>query len=224
MRIVVKIGGSVVASPPNPKLIQKYAELIKDLRRQGYEVAVVVGGGRLAREIVDLARKLSLSEREQDELAISVSRLFAQILSMKIGGYQWRNVPTTPEEAAGILRKRGVVVMGGVKPGKTTDAVAALVASKSGADLIIKATDQNGIYTRDPRKHPDAKKLDEVSFEDLGKLLAENRHKAGIHQILDPEAIRILRDKRIKTVVINGFNPQNVLLAVRGAKVGTVIH
>ncbi len=224
MRIVVKIGGSVVASPPNPKLIQKYAELIKDLRRQGYEVAVVVGGGRLAREIVDLARKLSLSEREQDELAISVSRLFAQILSMKIGGYQWRNVPTTPEEAAGILRKRGVVVMGGVKPGMTTDAVAALVASKSGADLIIKATDQNGIYTRDPRKHPDAKKLDEVSFEDLGKLLAENRHKAGIHQILDPEAIRILRDKRIKTVVINGFNPQNVLLAVRGAKVGTVIH
>lgn len=224
MRIVVRIGGSVVASPPNPELIRKYAELILDLRNRGYEVAVVVGGGRLAREFIGWARELGLSEQEQDEIAISVSRLFAQMLAMRIGGYGWRTVPVTIEDAAKILNERGVVVMGGIKPGMTTDTVAALVASEIKAEIIIKATDQEGIYTKDPRKYSDAKKIDELSFEKLNELLAENKHRAGIHQIIDPEAARILREKRIKTIVVNGFKPENILLAINGAKIGTVIQ
>ncbi|HDO42220.1 MAG TPA: UMP kinase [Candidatus Bathyarchaeota archaeon] len=223
-KIIIRIGGSVIASPPNPKLLEKYAELIKDLRKQGHQIAVVVGGGKPAREFINLARELGLSEREQDELAISVSRIFAQALAMKIGGYEWRRTPTTTKEAAEILDERGIVVMGGVKPGMTTDAVAALLASEAKADLIVKATDQSGVYTKDPRSHPDAKKLDEISFDELEKLLAENRHHAGIHQIIDPEAVRILKEKHITTIVVNGFKPENILLAIRGAKIGTIIH
>jgi len=224
MRIVVRIGGSVIASPPNPGLIRKYAELISDLRSRGHEVAVVVGGGRLAREFIGWAHELGLSEQEQDELAISVSRLFAQMLAMRIGGYGWRTVPVTIEEAARMLNERGVVIMGGIKPGMTTDTVAALIASEVKAEIIVKATDQDGVYTKDPRKYPDAKKIDELSFEELDEMLAENRHRAGIHQIIDPEAARILREKRIKTVVVNGFKPENILLAINGAAVGTIIR
>ncbi|MEM2321244.1 MAG: UMP kinase [Candidatus Bathyarchaeia archaeon] len=224
MRLVIRIGGSIIASPPNPDLMRRYVDLIKCLRDKGHEVAVVVGGGRLAREFIELARSLGLPEREQDELAISVSRLFAQALSMMIGGYQWRGIPATVEEAVRTLRDRGIVIMGGIRPGMTTDAVAALIASEVGADLIIKATDQDGIYTKDPRKYPDAKKLDKVSFEDLEKILAEGKHRAGIHQIIDPEAAHILKGKRIKTIVVNGFDPENILLAVSGIKVGTLIQ
>ncbi|MBS7648152.1 UMP kinase [Candidatus Bathyarchaeota archaeon] len=224
MKVVIRVGGSVAASPPNPELIRKYADLIKDLRSQGHEVAVVVGGGKLAREFIELARMLELSEKEQDELAISVSRLFAQALSMKIGGYNWKTIPTTIEEAAKVLSERGITVMGGVKPGMTTDTVAALLASEVGASLIIKATDQEGIYTKDPRRYQDAKKLDEISFDELTGLLAENKHRAGIHQIIDPEAVRILKEKRIKTIVVNGFKPENILLAISGAKIGTIIQ
>ncbi|MEM1586334.1 MAG: UMP kinase [Candidatus Bathyarchaeia archaeon] len=224
MRLVIRVGGSVLASPPNPNLMHKYANLIRDLRIRGHEIAVVVGGGKMAREFIELARSLGLSEQEQDELAISVSRLFAQALSMKVGGYQWREVPATIKDAIRILSERGIVIMGGIRPGMTTDAVAALVASEAGADLIIKATDQEGIFTKDPKKYPDAEKLDEIKFDDLEKILSENRHRAGIHQIIDPEAIRILREKRIKTVVVNGFNPENVLLAVSGMRVGTIIQ
>ncbi|MEM1562586.1 MAG: UMP kinase, partial [Candidatus Bathyarchaeia archaeon] len=78
MRLVIRVGGSVIASPPNPDLMLRYAELIKELRGRGHEVAVVVGGGGLAREFIELARSLGLSEQEQDELAISISRVFAQ--------------------------------------------------------------------------------------------------------------------------------------------------
>ncbi|MEM2273722.1 MAG: UMP kinase [Candidatus Bathyarchaeia archaeon] len=223
MKIVIRVGGSVIASPLNPNLIRRYVDLIMDLRAKGHQIVVVVGGGELAREFIELARSLGLSEQEQDELAISVSRLFAQAFSMKIGGYQWRKVPVTIEEAAGTLSERGIVIMGGIRPGMTTDAVAALMASEVGADLIVKATDQEGIFTKDPKKYSDAKKLDEISLNNLERILGENKHKAGIHQIIDPEAIRILKEKRIKTIVVNGFNPENILLAINGVKVGTII-
>ena len=54
-------------------------------------------------------------------------------------------------------------------------------------------------------------------------MFAEDRHKAGLHQILDPEAVKILKNKRVRVVVVNGFKPENVLAAVKGEKVGTLI-
>lgn len=213
-----------MASPPNPEIMRRYADIIRELKDQGHEVAVVVGGGSLARDLINFARETGLSEHEQDEVAISVSRIFAQILAMKIGGFRWKDVPKTIDEAVKMLKDRGVIVMGGVKPGMTTDTVAALLASEAEADLIVKATDQDGIYTKDPRKYPDAEKLDEIRFENLSHVLIENRHRAGIHQIIDPEAVRILTEKRVKTMVVNGFKPENVLLAAKGEKIGTIVY
>jgi len=224
MKVIVRIGGSVIASPPNPKLIQAYAEIIQNLRVQGHEIVIIVGGGSPAREFIQLAKDLGLPEREQDHIAISVSRLFAQLLAMKLGGLDWKNVPVSLGEAVKALRKRSVVVMGGLKPGMTTDTVAALVASEIHADLIVKATDQDGIYSKDPKRHPDAEKLDELNFDDLSLLLEEEKHRAGIHQIIDPEAVRILKERRIKTIVVNGFKPENIAAAVKGEKIGTKIH
>jgi uridylate kinase len=223
MRVVIRIGGSVIGSSPNPRLIQKYAELLQDLRRQGYELAVIVGGGAPARQFIQLAKDAGLSEPEQDEIAISVSRLFAQLLAMKIGGLEWKEIPVSIEAATKIMQKRGAVVMGGLKPGMTTDTVAALLASEIGAEFIVKATDQDGVFTKDPRKHPDAQKIDELSFDELSRLMEQDRHKAGIHQIIDPEAVRILKIKCIKTIVINGLNPENLTAVVKGEKIGTLI-
>jgi len=127
------------------------------------------------------------------------------------------------DAAVECLKRGKIVVMGGLKPGMTTDAVAALVAEKVKAELLVKATDQDGIYSKDPRKYADAKKIDRLGFDDLFRLFDENKHKAGINQILDPEAVRVLQKSRTKTVVVNGFKPKNVLLAVKGKKVGTMI-
>jgi len=222
--MVLRIGGSVIASPPNPRLIEKYVEVIRRLSDEIHKMVIVVGGGRLAREFIQIAKDLGLDEPEQDEVAISISRIFAQLISMKLGGREWKDIPHSLADAKETLQKRGIVVMGGLKPGMTTDAVAALVASEISADLIVKATDQDGIYTKDPEKHADAEKIEEMSFDDLSRLLEKDRHKAGIHQIVDPEAARILREKRIKTIIVNGFNPENVIAALRGEKIGTLIH
>lgn len=223
MRIVMRIGGSVVASPINPALISRYIELLKDLKMQGHELAVVVGGGALARDFIKVAKNLGLDERAQDEVAISVSRIFAQLFLKKLGELGCEAIPLTVEDAVKCLRDGKVAVMGGLKPGMTTDTVAALIAEKVNADLLIKATDQEGIYDKDPKKHADAVMLKHLSFEELPNVFAEDKHKAGIHQILDPEAVKILKRKRVRVVVVNGFKPENILAVVKGKHVGTMI-
>jgi uridylate kinase len=224
MRVVLRIGGSVVASPLNPDLIRKYADLLADLRMQKHELAVVVGGGELAREFITAAKDIGLDEPEQDELAISVSRVFAQLFLEKLGGAGCGTVPLTVHDAADHLTKGKIVVMGGLRPGMTTDTVAALVAEEVKADLLVKATDQDGVYNKDPKEHTDAVKLDHLTFEDLSEVFPEDKHRAGIHQIIDPEAVKILKRQQVVVIVVNGFEPKNVLLAVDGKTVGTLIE
>lgn len=224
MRAVLRIGGSVVASPINPDLIRKYALMLRNLRTEGHELVVVVGGGRLARELIAAAKDIGLDEPSQDEIAISVSRVFAQLFLKKLGKDSCRTVPSTLHEASGCLATGKVVVMGGLKPGMTTDTVAALIAEKVKADLIIKATDQNGVYDKDPKEHSDAVKFDRLTFGDLSKVFSENKHRAGIHQVIDPEAVKILMRCQISVVVVNGFETENVLAAIQGRPVGTLIE
>ena len=224
MRIVVRIGGSVVASPINTDLMGKYSDIIKTIKQQGHEVAVVLGGGELAREFIGVAKKLDLDVTAQDEIAISCSRLFAQLFLKKLGEPGCNKLAITLDDAAQCFAEGKVVVMGGLKPGITTDAVAALVAERVEADLLVKGTDQDGVYDRDPRKHPEAIKLDRLSIEDLAKIFEGSVHKAGIHQIIDPEALKVLKRKRVKLVVVNGFKPENLWAAINGELVGTVIN
>jgi len=224
MKLVIRFGGSVIASPLNPKLIGEYAELLKKLKDEGCSIVAVTGGGEIARQFIRAAKSLGLEEAVQDELAIKASRLVAELLQKKLGGEACPKIPASVEEAENCLKEGKIVVMGGLKPGMTTDTVAALVAKAIKADMLVKATDQEGIYTKDPKKYKDARLLRKVKIEDLEKIFEENRHKAGIHQILDPEAIKILKELKLKVVVVNGFKPENVELAVKGEAVGTLVE
>ena len=223
MRIVIRVGGSVVASPPNSKLMGEYVDLLKKLKKEGHEVVAVVGGGALARDFIRVAGEMGLSESDKDWAAIFVSRLFALLFVMRLGDLGCGTVPVSIDEAVDCFKRGKIVVMGGLKPGMTTDAVAAMIAEKLKAGLLVKATDQEGVYTKDPDKFPEAMKIDEISFKELFTLLEENKHKAGIQQILDPVAVQILQKNRTKTVVVNGFKPSNILLVMKGEKIGTVI-
>jgi uridylate kinase len=223
MPIVIRIGGSVIASPTNPELINQYTKLFHKLRRKGYKIVTIVGGGALAREFIQTGNKLSLSQEAQDWLAIHVSRFHALLLTLKLAENGTETVPTSISEAVQAFKKGKIVVMGGLQPGMTTDAVAAHIAKKIKAQLLVKATDQDGVYDKDPRKHEDAKKLDAITYSNLTKLLEQSSHKAGIHQILDPVAVKILQKTSIKTVVVNGYDPKNIQHAIEGKKIGTTI-
>jgi uridylate kinase len=224
MRVVLRIGGSVVASPINVELMGKYADMVRKLERENHALIVVVGGGALAREFIAVAKSLGLDTQAQDEVAISVSRLFAELFLKALGGVACKKVAFTLDEAEECLNKGRIVVMGGLKPGITTDSVAALVAERVNSRLLIKGTDQNGIYDKDPRKYPSAVKLNRLTFDDLQHVFSESHHKAGMHQIVDPEAVKVLKRSCIKLIVVDGFNPQNILDAINGADIGTVVE
>jgi uridylate kinase len=225
MLVVLRIGGSVIASPINTKLIDQYSTLLRKLVKNGHRIMVVVGGGTLAREFIREGDKLGLDRKQKDWIAIHVSRLHALLLSSKLtkNARADQKIPTSLENAIRILEKDKVVIMGGLAPGMTTDSVAAKFAVKTNSQLLVKATDQNGIYNKDPRKYKNAKKLDKVTYRDLTHLLEQDSHEAGIHQILDPVALNILRDTKIKTMVVNGYDPENIRKAIEGEDVGTTI-
>jgi uridylate kinase len=220
LKVVLRIGGSVLGSPPSAKIVNGYADVIADLNHEGHSIGVVVGGGGIARDYIKSASQMGLSPYQQDTVAIHASRLNARLVAMKLGGVS--SVPTSIDGMLQRLARNRVAVMGGLKPGITTDTVAVSVSERWRADLLVKASDQNGIYTEDPRLHKSARKLDRITYEKMKQILGGS-HKPGIHVIVDPVAAERLAESRIKLVVFNGSDPKGVLKAVHGEKIGTVV-
>jgi len=219
LNIVLRIGGSVLGSPPDPVIVETYATTIHKILERGHRVAVVVGGGNIAREYIEAAKTLGLPRRDQDTVAIHASRLNAKLVGIKLGA------PSVPVSVGGMVSRlaRGrIAVMGGLRPGITTDTVATLVAEAWPSDLMVKASNQDGIYTADPRTHRDAKLLRAISYAQLVEILG-GRHSPGIHSIVDPVAVGRIAGRRIKLIVVNGEKPENVLLAIDGEGVGTTV-
>jgi len=210
----------VLGSPPSAKVVNAYAEVIADLNFEGHSVAVVVGGGEISREYIRSAAAMGLSTYQQDTVAIHASRLNARIVAMKLGGVS--SVPTSIDGMLQRLARNRVAVMGGLKPGITTDTVAAIVAAMWRADILVKASDQNGIYTEDPRVNRKAKRLDRLTYERMKQILGGS-HRPGIHSIIDPVAVDHLVESRVKLVVLNGADPKSVIRAIHGEKIGSVV-
>ncbi|MBT8171694.1 UMP kinase [Candidatus Bathyarchaeota archaeon] len=224
MKIIVRVGGSVVGSPLNSVLISKYVSLLKTLKQEGHDVVAVVGGGSLARDFIKVVSDLGLDESMQDWAAIHVSRLFAQLFVLGLDDPDYGDIATSIVEMENYLKYGKIVIMGGLYPGMTTDSVAALIGEHITADLLVKGSNVDGIYTKDPKKFSDSKKLNTIKFEDLSGLFKAKNHRAGINQIIDPKAVRIIQRCRLKTVVVDGYDPDNIIAAVKGDRVGTIIE
>jgi uridylate kinase len=112
--------------------------------------------------------------------------------------------------------------MGGIRPGQTTDAVAASLAAHCKADLLINATNVDGIYDSDPKKNPSAKKFGEISTQQLLEI-AGREHRAGLTAIIDPIAAKIIHENKIKTIVVDGRKLDNIEKAIKGEDHGGTV-
>jgi uridylate kinase len=217
-KIVLRIGGSVLGSPPQAKLLKGYADVISEARKSGNSVGVVVGGGSVARAFIATAKELGLPREAQDMIAIEASRLNAKLVAMRLAV---QRVSTTIQGMTIELEKNGIGVMGGLRPGITTDTVAAILGDAWHSDLLVKASDQDGVYTADPRADKEAKLLHNLSYQELVKILGGGKHRPGIHSIVDPVAARFIAKHKLTLVVTNGFFTSNVRKALQGERVGT---
>jgi uridylate kinase len=224
MKIVLKLGGHNLTEKLTSETLTPYLNVIKTLAKQGHRIATVTGGGRIAREYIGVARKFRADESFSDELGIDVARLNAKLLIAGLADIAWQRVPITLEEVAVGFQSGKIIVMGGLTPGQSTSAVSALVAERIGADLLLIATNVDGVYSSDPRKNRKAEKLDKVGTRALHRIIREGGARAGEYELLDLVTLSILERSKVKTIILNGSNPQNILKAVNGGKIGTIVN
>ncbi len=205
--------------------LRKTADAVLRLHNAGHKVIVVVGGGEPSRTYIKAARSLGADLATCDEVGIRVTKLNALLFSIALGETSSRDIVGSFEELEKQLNTAGnkILVGGGFTPAQSTDAVAALIAERINADLLIKTTDVDGVYDSDPEKNPNAKMIREVSIRRLREILVEGESTPGEYRLLDLVSISIFERSRVPVVIVNGSDPQNIIRAVSGEGVGTRI-
>jgi len=189
---VFSIGGSVVRE--NLEDIEELAEALE----YDEQVVVVTGAGDLSEHIEALST--CSNSGEQDLVGIKATRLNAQTLLTAMKDV-YPAVPVTPEEVQEAASTRKDVVMGGLTPGYSTDAVAATVAELLDGELYI-ATTIDAVYDPHPEDE-DAEKLSEVSVEKLLELVGDDV-KPGSYELVDSTALKLIQRSGIKTKIFEG--------------------
>ena len=220
MKAVIKLGGFAFPNRPEKPLVKEYVKLLTGLIGE-HHLVVVTGGGEVARAYIGTAREMGVSESLCDQLGILASRLNARLLADGLGEYAFPEIPLTIGELKHYFASGKIVTMGGLTPGHSTNAVAAIAAETVGAALLVNATDVDGVYSGDPHKDKSAKKLDEVTVSELTALLSRTEMTAGAYELMDPLALRIIARSKLTTVVVDGRDPNNVSHAIRNERVGT---
>lgn len=213
MKLVVSIGGSVLVPDLEADRVAGYADVVESLAAAGHTVAVVVGGGPTARQYIGAARSLGANEGELDQIGIDTTRLNARLLLAALDeDLAAPSVPTDYEEAASALHRDQVVVMGGVVPAQTTDAVSAALAEYVDADRLAFATSVPGVFDADPNEDPDAERYDTISTGALVDLIAEGESlgSAGSNAPIDLLAAKVLDRSGMTAAVVEGSDPRTV--------------
>jgi uridylate kinase len=224
LKAVVKLGGFAFPGREEKTLVEEYVRVFKELIVENHLV-VVAGGGAIARTYIKAARDMGVSESLCDQIGILVSRLNARLLLDGLGEYAFPEVPVNVDELRHYFASGKIVVMGGLTPGHSTNAVAAIAAETIGAELFVNATDVDGVYTTDPEKDKLAQKLEQVTVKQLTEILSMTGVTAGAYDLMDPLALRIIARSNLPTIILDGRKPMNIVKALRNEKVGTrVIH
>src|SRR3990170_16666 len=202
-KIVISLGGSIlVPGEDDGRFVRDLAGLLRDASRNR-RIFGVTGGGRIARYYIETGRKLGAAEETLDKFGIAATRLNARLLAVALRGIANREPAATYAEAARLARRHRVVLMGGTRPGHTTDRVSASLARFVGATRIVNATSVDGVYSSDPRKDPAARLLTRIGFEDLVRLAGVGHRRAGPNVVFDPVAAGILARDRIPLAVVH---------------------
>jgi len=229
-RVLLKLSGEALMGDRqygiDPEVVRGIAAQVAEARRDGIEVAVVVGGGNIFRGVAAASAGMDRATADyMGMLATAMNGLALQDALEQAG------CPTRVMSAIGMneiaepyIRRRGVrhlekgrvvvLVAGTGNPYFTTDTAATLRAVELGAEVILKATRVDGVYDADPEKHPGATRFSQIGYTEL---------LASRLEALDATAVSLAMDNEMPIVVFDMTQPGNILRAVRGEAIGTRI-
>jgi len=222
MKIVISLGGSLLTRELTPENFKKYADVLNRLRKQGHKLVVVVGGGKTCREYRDIAKKFTIDNVLLDWVGIQATHLNAFTLITALGKNAHPVSLRTVQEVKKHFNDK-ILVCGGNLPGSSTGYDAALFAEAIKADLLIKASDVPGVYSADPDLDPNAKKYDRLTHDEFLKIIEQNPQTPGEYRLFDLKATKLIKKNKIKTIFIDGTDPEEIVRAVEGKHKGTVV-
>lgn len=230
-RVLLKLSGEALAGDQgfgiNAAVIQEIAHGIAMAHRTGVEIGLVIGGGNIVRGVAQASSGMDRASADyMGMLATCINGLALQDALEKM------NVDTRVQSAIEMaeisepyirrrairhLEKKRVVIFsaGTGNPYFTTDTAAALRAMEIDADVIMKATKVEGVFDKDPKKHSDAVMFDELEYIDV-----LNRRLA----VMDSTAISLCMDNKLPILTFSLKDPGNIIRAVRGEKIGTLVR
>jgi uridylate kinase len=230
-RILLKLSGEMLAGNQGygiqPAVVDDIAGQIQSAIDLGVQVAVVIGGGNIFRGLSDEAAGMERASADYMGMLATVLNALALQNRLEQRGVHTRvqsaiemmelAEPYIRRKAIRHLEKDRVVIFaaGTGNPYFSTDTAAALRAMEMHADVILKATKVDGIYDKDPEKHTDALKYEELSyFQVLEKEL----------KVMDATAITLCMDNKLPVIVFSARDPENIRRLLGGETVGTLVH
>jgi len=229
-RILLKLSGeALMGDQPygiDPAVASRIAQDIADIQSVGVQTAIVIGGGNIFRGLAASARGMDRSTGDYMGMLATVINALAMQDALEHAGVPTRVLtaiemravaePFIRRRAVRHLEKGRVVVFaaGTGNPYFTTDTAAALRAMEMKAQIILKATKVDGIYTADPVKHPDATRYEKISYL---QVLQERL------QVMDATAISLCMDNKLPILVFNLKTPGNIRRVVMGEAIGTIV-
>ena len=202
-RIVVSVGGSlIVPDTVSVEFLTTFKTLILEKVQRGFTFSIIAGGGKTARRYQEAANQVTpLSRHDLDWIGIHATRLNAQLLRNIFVGYAHPQVIKNP--TIDIDAEEPVVIAAGWQPGCSTDYDAVLMAKNLGARKLVNLSNIDYVYTADPKKDPNAQKMERIAWAEFRKLLP-TEWDPGLSSPFDPIAAKEAEMLGLEVAIING--------------------
>jgi uridylate kinase len=222
--IVISLGGSlIVPLGVDTGFLRTFKQFIESRVSEGYTFALFIGGGAVCRMYNDALEALEgkATRDDKDWLGISVTKVNALFLKMIFGTLAYDEIIVDPNIIP--TTDNPIVIGAGWKPGWSTDYDAVVYAKHVGASTVINLSNISHVYTKDPRKYPDAVKIEKITWAEFRTLIPET-WEAGLHSPFDPIASRLAEESHISVSILDGNNIAELDNALLGkAFIGTQI-
>lgn len=222
-KIIISLGGSIVVPElPNSDYVKSFVGLIKSYVNQGLKFIIIVGGGKTCRNYQQSLKEIrTVTNNDLDLLGIASTVFNAEFVKLSFGDSTHNEVIRNPKELESI--DSNIIIGAGWKPGCSTDYDAILCAEQSGAKSVINLSNIDFAYTKDPKKFPDAVKIEQSNWADFRALLP-NEWDPGLNAPFDPIAAKKADELGIEVAIMNGNNLENLKNYIEGREfIGTLI-
>lgn len=201
--IVISLGGSlIIPDQIDVDFLKSFKELIISEVFKNKKFVIITGGGKICRRYQDAAKEITNPNHEDlDWIGIAALRLNAQLLRVIFEDYTENKIIKNLSEPFDF--NKPIVVGSAYEPGQSTDWDAVLAAKNVGAKTVINLSNTDYVYDSDPKKNPDAKKIEKISWTEYRKLIPKDWNP-GLNTPFDPIASKEAEEAGIEVVIING--------------------